>query len=52
MKDKNSHQYSKNKKEENNQNNKTRLQVSLDVEKKPQALAHLVIFESTLLKTF
>ena len=38
MKDKNSHQYSK-KLKENNQNNKARVQVTLNVEKKPQALS-------------
>ena len=50
MKDKSSHQYSKKKKlvhisiakkkklKENNQNNKARVQVTLDTEKKPQAL--------------
>ena len=40
MKDKGSHQYSKKKKlKESNQNNKTRVQVTLDVEKKPKALS-------------
>ena len=35
MKDKSSHQYSKKKKKEN----KARVQVTLDIEKKPQALS-------------
>ena len=43
MKNKNSHQYHsiarKKNFKENNQNNKTRVQVTIDVEKKPQALS-------------
>ena len=41
MKNKSSHQYhtiAREKTKENNQNNKTRVQVTLDVENKPQAL--------------
>ena len=52
MKDKSSHQYRKKKLKENNQNNKTRVQVTLDVEKKPQALSTPSDFSEYTVKNF
>ena len=56
MKNKSSHQYytiSKEKKtKENNQNNKTRVQVTLDVKKKPQALSTPSDFSEYTIKNF
>ena len=52
MKDKSSHQYSKKNQKENNQNNKARVQVTLDVEKKPQALSTPSDFSEYTIKNF
>ena len=52
MRDKSSHQYSKKKTKKKIKNNKARVQVILDVEKKPQALSTPSDFSEYTVKNF
>ena len=52
MEDKSSNQYSKKKLKENNQNNKARVQMTLDVQRIPQALSTPSDFSEYTVKNF